>query len=84
MLWILRTGAPWRDLPERYGPWRTVASRFYRWQKAGLFGQILGTLHQQAEATGHVNWALHDVDSTIVRAHQPAAGAKEGMPRRKP
>jgi transposase len=84
MLWILRTGAPWRDLPERYGPWRTVASRFYRWQKAGVFGQILGTLQQQADATGHVNWALHYVDSTIVRAHQHAAGAKKGMPRRKP
>jgi transposase len=38
ILWIDRTGAPWRDLPERYGPWRTVASRFYRWQKAGESG----------------------------------------------
>ena len=82
--WILRAGAPWRDLPERYGPWRTVASRFYRWQKAGVFQQILGTLQQQADATGHMSWALHYVDSTIVRAHQHAAGAKKGMPRRKP
>jgi transposase len=84
MLWILRTGAPWRDLPERYGPWRTVASRFYRWRKAGVFQQILDTLQQQADATGHVNWVLHYVDSTIVRAHQHAAGAKKGVPRRKP
>ncbi|HED04089.1 MAG TPA: IS5 family transposase, partial [Candidatus Fraserbacteria bacterium] len=37
MLWILRTGAPWRDLPERYGPWQTVASRYYRWGKAGIW-----------------------------------------------
>jgi transposase len=84
MLWILRTGAPWRDLPERYGPWRTVASRFYRWQKAGVFQQILDTLQQQADATGHVNWGLHYVDSTIVRAHQHAAGAKKGSRRSKP
>jgi transposase len=84
MLWILRTGAPWRDLPERYGPWRTVASRFYRWQKAGVFQQILDTLPQQADATGQVNWGLHDVDSTIVRVHQPAAGAKKGIRRSKP
>jgi transposase len=84
MLWILRTGAPWRDLPKRYGPWRTVASRFYRWQKAGVFQQLLDTLQQRADATGRVNWSLHYVDSTIVRAHQHAAGAKKGMPRRKP
>ena len=38
--WIKRTGAPWRDLPERYGPWQTVASRFYRWQQAGLWQRI--------------------------------------------
>jgi transposase len=84
MLWILRTGAPWRDLPERYGPWRTVASRFYRWRKAGVFQQILDTLQQQADATGHVNWVLQYVASTIIRAHQQAAGAKKGLPRRKP
>ena len=46
MLWLLRTGAPWRDLPERSGPWRTVASRFYRWQRAGVFVHLLATLQQ--------------------------------------
>src|SRR6266540_3530929 len=65
ILWILRTGAPWRDLPERYGPWQTVASCFYRWKRAGI-------------------WQLHFVDSTIIRAHQQAAGAKKGVPMRKP
>jgi transposase len=55
ILWILRTGAPWRDLPERYGPWRTVASRFYRWQKAGVFRRILATLQQQADAAGQLD-----------------------------
>jgi transposase len=79
MLWILRTGAPWRDLPERYGPWRTVASRFYRWQKAGVLRRILDALKQQADGNGQLNWALHYVDSTIIRAHQHAAGAKKGI-----
>jgi transposase len=47
MLWIDRTGSPWRDLPEKYGPWRTVASRFYRWQKAGVWDRILRALQSQ-------------------------------------
>jgi transposase len=81
MLWILRTGAPWHDLPERYGPWRTVASRFYRWRKAGVFQHLFVTLKQQAAAAGQLDWQMHCIDSIIVRAHQPAAGAKKGMPR---
>jgi transposase len=83
ILWILRTGAPWRDLPERYGPWRTVASRFYRWQKAGIFQQVLETLKQQADGKGQLDWTLHDVDSTVIRAHQHAAGAQKGPQRSK-
>jgi transposase len=50
ILWIVRTGAPWRDLPEHYGPWSTVASRFYRWQKAGMWQHILEALQQQGDA----------------------------------
>ena len=76
ILWILRTGAPWRDLPERYGPWRTVASRFYRWVKVGVWQRALEALQQQADATGQIDWTKHSVDSTIIRAHQHAAGAK--------
>jgi transposase len=83
MLGILRTGAPWQDLPERYGPWRTVASRFYRWRKAGVFRQLVDTLKQQADAIGQLDWDGQFLDSTIVRAHQHAAGAKRGMPRPK-
>jgi transposase len=52
ILWMLRTGAPWRDLPERYGPWGTVASRFYRWRKAGIWQRLFATIHQQADAAG--------------------------------
>ena len=44
MLWLLRTGAPWRDLPECYGAWRTVASRFYRWRRAGIWQRLFETL----------------------------------------
>jgi transposase len=78
ILWIDRTGAPWRDLPERYGPWRTVASRFYRWQKAGIWDGILKALQQDSDREDELDWETHYVDSTTVRAHQHAAGAKGG------
>jgi transposase len=84
ILWILRTGAPWRDLPERDGPWRTVASRFYRWPKAGIWTQLLAAVHAQADAAGQLNWDLHDLDGTMIRAHQHAAGAKKGTQSPKP
>ena len=84
ILWIVRTGAPWRDLPERYGPWRTVASRFYRWQKAGVWQKILATLQQQADAANQIDWSKHDVDGTMIRAHQHAAGAKGGTQKLRP
>src|SRR4051812_16749661 len=82
--WILRTGAPWRDLPERYGPWQTVYSRFYRWQRAGVWAKILAVLQEQADAAGTFDWEIHFVDSSVIRAHQHAAGAKGGAPRPKP
>ncbi len=50
MLWILRTGAAWRDLPEHYGPWRSVASRFYRWRESGVWDRALSALQVQANA----------------------------------
>jgi transposase len=71
----LATGALWRDLPERYGSWHTVASLFHRWQRAGIWQRILAALQQRADQQGRREWSLHFVDSTIVRAHQPAAGA---------
>ena len=83
ILWVLRTGAPWRDLPERYGPWQTVASRFYRWRKAGIWDRVLAELGRQADVEGGLDWEVHYVDSTIVRAHQHAAGAKGGTQRRR-
>jgi transposase len=78
ILWILRTGAPWRDLPEEYGSWSTVYSRFYRWTKAGIWDRIFKIIQEQSNATGKIDWKIQFVDSTIIRAHQHAAGAKGG------
>ena len=78
ILWVLRTGAPWRDLPERYGCWSTVSGRFYHWRKSGLWQQILELLQQQADAQGKLNWQIHFVDGSVIRAHQHAAGVKRG------
>jgi transposase len=76
ILWIHRTGAPWRDLPRRYGPVGPVSSRFYRWRKAGIWQRILSDLQAEAEQRGEIDWDLHFVDATIVRAHQHAGGAR--------
>src|SRR5215204_5651727 len=84
ILWLLRTGSPWRALPERYGSWKTVSSRFYRWQKVGVWDRILSALQQKADAERRLDWSLHFVDSTVVRAHQHAAGAKGGIRRPRP
>jgi transposase len=83
ILWIVRTGAPWRDLPERYGPWPTVAGRFYHWRQLGLWDRLLAQVQQQADAAGRIDWRIHYVDGTVVRAHQHAAGAKGGIPLQK-
>jgi transposase len=78
IVWLCKTGAPWRDLPDRYGKWQTVYSRFRRWQRAGIWERILQTLQTDADACGELDWSLHFVDGTVVRAHQHAAGAKKG------
>jgi transposase len=84
MIWVLRSGAPWRDLPERYGKWTTVYSRFQRWSKAGVWGKVLSALQEQADAQGTLNWDVHFVDGSVIRAHQHAAGAKKVTQRPKP
>lgn len=73
VFWIARTGAPWRDLPDRYGPWNSVFRRFSRWCQRGVFQRIMSAL-QDPDLT-----ALF-LDSTIVRAHQHAAGAEGSTP----
>ena len=79
VLWILKTGAPWRDLPERYGPWQTVYGRFNRWRKNGVWQRLFEHLLAEADSLGELKWEVHFVDSTTVRAHQHAAGAKKGV-----
>lgn len=69
LLWIAKTGAPWRDLPERFGNWNTVFQRFNRWCKSGVFQTIMEKLQDP-------DLGVLLLDSTIIRAHQHAAGAK--------
>src|SRR3712207_1546208 len=76
ILWLLRTGAPWRDLPARYGKRSTVSTRLYRWREAGIWDRILAAIQKDADAAGLLDWRTHYVDSTVIRAHQHAAGAK--------
>ncbi|WP_374202309.1 IS5 family transposase [Streptomyces sp. MW-W600-10] len=78
ILWKLSTGAAWRDLPERYGPWKTVYERFRRWSADGTWDRLLAHVQQHSDAIGEVDWSIVCVDSTIVRAHQHAAGARKG------
>ena len=80
LLWLDRTGAPWRAIPEHYGPWSTLASRCYRWREQGLGQGILDALQQQADDAGLLDWEIHDVDGTGIRAHQHAAGAPRSQP----
>ena len=77
ILWILRTGAPWEDLPSRYGKRSTVSTRYYRWKEQGIWGGSSDTLKAQADAAGEMDWEIHHVDATVVRAHQHAAWAKQ-------
>ena len=72
MVWIARSGAPWRDLPERYGPWKSVYSRFRKWIEAGILDNIFRVLSLEAELDELF------LDATIVKAHQHSAGAKKG------
>lgn len=73
--WRARVGAPWRDVPERYGHWQSVYELFRRWQRHGVWALIWSTLQAWAEAAGLITWDV-SVDSTVNRAHQHAAGAR--------
>jgi transposase len=73
ILWKLRTGALWRDVPERYGPWKSCHERLRRWTADGTWARILAAAQVHDDARP-VEWAV-SVDSSIVRAHQHAAGA---------
>jgi transposase len=76
ILWKLRTGAPWRDLPERYGPWKTAHERLRKWTADGTWDRILDEVIVKDDSVGQIEWIV-SVDSTVVRAHQHAAGARK-------
>ncbi|MET8330051.1 IS5 family transposase [Streptomyces sp. NPDC005181] len=76
IVWKLRTGSAWRDVPERYGSWQTLYTRFRRWALDGTFTRMLRAVQTQKDASGDIDW-LVSVDSTITRAHQHAAGARK-------
>jgi transposase len=73
IFFVLRTGTPWRDLPERYGPYTTVYNRFNRWAKRGVWLRIFEALAARSPTS------LQLIDSSIIRAHQHAAGGKRGQ-----
>jgi transposase len=75
MFRVLRSGAPWRDLPERFGPWQTVYHHFNAWRRRKLFERILQALQVRLDAEGHIDWDSWCVDGTMVRASRSAAGA---------
>lgn len=73
IFWVLRSGAPWRDLPERYGPRTTCYNRFVRWRKAGVWDRMMDAI------TAAYDGDIQMIDSTSIRAHQQAATAKRGV-----
>ncbi|MFD9513798.1 IS5 family transposase [Streptomyces mirabilis] len=75
----VRTGVQWRDLAERFGPWKTVYERHRRWSADGTWEHLLQQVQAAADAVGDVDWDIA-IDSTSVRAHQHAAGARNGPP----
>jgi len=77
ILWILRTGAPWRDLPERFGPWKTVYHYFCRWRDDGTFERLLEALQIRLDRQGQIDWDLWCIDGSSVRASRAAAGASK-------
>ncbi len=72
ILWVMKTGAPWRDMPERFGHWKTIYNRFANWAKRGLWQRVCKALQIHVDPIGSL------LDASVVRAHQDAAGGKGG------
>jgi len=73
IFWVLRSGAPWRDLPERYGPRTTCYNRFVRWRKAGVWDRLMDAITKAHDGK------VQMIDTSIVRVHQQGATAKRGI-----
>jgi transposase len=84
ILWVLHTGAPWRDLPERYGPWATVFGRFNEWRKDGTWNRIVTALLDELDDQGQIDHDLWCIDGSVVRASRSAAGAEKKTERSEP
>ena len=81
----MRTGAPWRDIPDRYGPWKTIYDRFNRYRRDGTLDRMLEALQVRLDRNGLIDWDLWCIDGTTVRATRAAAGAgKRGAPKSPP
>jgi transposase len=72
--WKYRTGSPWREIPERFGPWQTAYERHSRWTVDGTWARLLAAAHVEADAAGDLDW-LVSADSSLVRVHQHGAAA---------
>ena len=77
ILWDLCSGAPWRDMPERFGPWQTVYDYYRNWRNQGTFDRIVGTLQIHLDRQGKIDWDLWCIDGSTVRATRAAAGASK-------
>jgi len=71
-LYRAKTGLPWRDLPERFGPWKSVYNRFSNWARKGHFAAVFRDLQIEVDETGSI------VDGSVIRAHQDSSGGKGG------
>ena len=84
ILWVLHTGAPWRDLPERNGPWETVFGRFNAWRKDGTWSRIVTSLLDELDDQGRIDHDLWCIDGSVIRASRAAAGAGKKTDRSQP
>jgi len=77
MFWVLNSGAPWRDMPGRYGKWQSVYHRYRRWTRSGLLDRMLQTLQLQLDDKGRIDWSQFNIDGSNIRAERSTAGARK-------